>query len=43
MEKHCGNCDNEYYCSQTWDQEGGECPAWRPDFYAKEEMEHETC
>lgn len=41
MEKHCGNCDNEYYCLQKWDTADGDCPEWRPDFYAREELEKE--
>lgn len=36
FEKHCGNCDMEYYCIQ---KTGEACLHWRPDFYAKEEME----
>lgn len=48
MKKHCGNCDLEYYCDHKYEvneeepEQIEECVEWRPDFYAKEELEKES-
>ena len=41
MEKHCGNCDLEYYCTQKVTNEKNVCDDWRPDFYARAEMDQD--
>lgn len=47
MKKECSNCDLEYFCDHKYPvTEDGtpveECTEWRPDIWAKEELEKES-